>query len=129
MKKSATRLWEKLGIAFVCLAVVVLLIGGLRSCARQLTATGPYSQNLQGRVVNKFIQTHEGYEGSSFSYRLLIKGKPGHLMRVPVTATVYEQAEAGLWFERNAQGSFILTDEPRTGPLPSPLPAIHAPLE
>ncbi len=127
-KAKHLALGEKIGVITIGLAVAIMAAVGLKSCYQRTKAIGPYRHEISGKILDKFTKTSETEQGTFYSRRLLIEEKNGNLIRLPVSEAVWQEAQIGQWFIRDAHGVrfSVLKPRPPVDFPPSPN-AMHTP--
>jgi len=61
-------------------------------------------QTYDGRVVEKRVFVHESEEGSYARTYLVIEGRNGRRLQVPVSREIFDKAQVGMLIRKDQQG-------------------------
>ena len=108
--EAATPLRTKVSIVVAGVLMVLVLGGGIATCYQRSTLTGPYRENYEGQVVEKYVTNHESEEGSSVTNHLLVKGKSGEQFQVVVSSATFTRAQVGMLIRRKGSAIELSAD-------------------
>jgi len=98
--EAVTPLRTKVSIVVAGVLMVLVLAGGIATCYQRSTLTGPYRENYEGQVLEKYVTHHESEEGSSVTNHLLVKEKSGEQFQVVVSSATFTRAQVGMLIRR-----------------------------
>lgn len=75
-------------------------------------STGPFRQEYEGKIVDKWVNIGEARTGSYPARRLLIKNRNGEQFPVAVTESTYGRAQVGMWIKSSKTGGELSWEEP-----------------
>ena len=110
--------WNPKTIAILTCVIVcfyVLLLGISRVKQSQVSAV---PNEFEGRIVDKSLGSNETEQGSYPYYRLTVELEGQLRLTVPVTRTVYQEAQVGARLRRSAKGLEVIPVS--TGNVPGP---------
>ena len=113
-RKTKRTIGARDKILIIILVVLVIALVSLLgiNLSQRIKAEGPYRNEYEGRVMDKWVGYHESQQGTRISRHLLIKSKNNEVFQVSVSPELYEQAKVGNWLIKNKEGLRILEAEP-----------------
>src|SRR5687767_1675246 len=103
--EGATPLRTKVSIVVAGVLMVLVLGGAIATCYQRSTSTGPYRDNYEGKVLEKYITNHESEQGTWVRKNLLVKAETGEQFQVVVSSAIFDRAQVGMLIRR--KGSAI----------------------
>jgi hypothetical protein len=107
-EKVGSFFYTILGIAVILGLVAVMFI----YCRQQLTSTGLYRMEYEGKIVDKSVTIGESQTGSYPVRKLHIRGKNGQEFQVIVNENLYGRAQSGMWIKSSKTGAELTREEP-----------------
>jgi hypothetical protein len=75
---------------------------------------GPFRNEYQGRVVDKWASYTQSEQGSRPYFRLVVEGEDKVRFQVSVSADIYERAKVGMRVKKTEKGVELMADESRS---------------
>lgn len=101
---------RKVTIVLLIVVMVLVLGGAIATCYQRSTLTGPYRDDYEGQVLDKYVTNHESDEGTFVTKHLLIKGKTGEQFQVVVSSAIFARAQVGMWIRRKETSIELSSD-------------------
>jgi hypothetical protein len=102
-----TILW--LLAILVCITAVLWSVYFFRS-----TKTGPFRQEYEGQIVEKWADYSHSEQGSQPYFRLMVKGRDSQQFSVSVSSEIYDRAKVGMFVRKTDAGVELIANEPIT---------------
>src|SRR6185295_5455171 len=101
-----------LGIGVLALILILFYAGyQLRS-----SPTGPYRNEYQGKIVDKWAKYHETEQGSRPSFTFMIESEDGQRFPVVVGSEIYQRGQVGMEIKKSGLGGIELMEEATRAP-------------
>ena len=100
-----------ISLAVILLVVTVVFWGLFRY---KSSPRGPFRNEFEGRVVDKWADYTHSEEGSRPYFRLVVEGDDRARFAVSVSAEVYERAKVGIRIKKTEEGVELMADESST---------------
>jgi|GEM_PF-2851200 hypothetical protein len=100
-----TILW--LVAILICVTAVLWSVYMFRS-----TNPGPFRQEYEGQIVEKWADYSHSEQGSQPYFRLLVKGPDSQQFSVSVSSEIYDRARVGMFVRKTDAGVELLANEP-----------------
>ena len=99
-----TILW--LLAILVCITAVLWSVYFFRS-----TKTGPFRQEYEGQIVEKWADYSHSEQGSQPYFRLMVKGRDSRQFSVSVSSEIYDRAKVGMFVRKTDAGVELIANE------------------
>lgn len=101
---------RKVTTVLLIVLTVLMLGAAMATCYQRAILSPPVREHYEGRVLDKYLTTHETEEGSSVRNHLLIEGESGEQFQVVVSPAVFQRAQVGMLIRRKGSAIELSAD-------------------